>query len=583
MIIYQEIEMCFSPEEFIVKNQEEQRGLCKKVFTICEEDELLLEINLQNNGTKIREKHVDLQVGFVLREDNLPLEPLEYCYPAREFVLSRENCNYNCTYGYRFPLSFVSALYKNKGITLIFDDQEQSSVRVQKNSDIFQFVIKYRNVPVENGRRNIIIKFHNGDWRQGFDSYKSWYREKYQENEKIDQRLSGCYHIRRYFFNNQFCKKAIYNKEKGFCFSSQYRDDQVQVGGIDVALLFDYAYTPENNIRCGNAQPFSNLKRLEELNKQLESCKREGLFCVYAYFDPYLIQDGSDFDMVYRAQLPVLNEKGEMHHIWSKDQWHPCLSTKEWQRESAYYLEKVNDKLRVDGFYLDEMGNGEQFTCHNRAHNHPIPLDQNKAEHSYTRLLKEKFPDKLFMCEFFPADRNISLFPAVLSDSKTIVDICRFAFPYKKIFKIIDCDRPIGNNTWDINKIFFNGMGLWLDNDLHSTQWYSPAVKALIKKHYQILKQYCSIFESNEVEPLVNVNSEAILANRFTKGNKTIYTFINVTEKQAECYLTVGKEGNSVYDVYNDKSCEVIVENGMGYVKVKLEAYSVGCIYIVDK
>ena len=80
----------------------------------------------------------------------------------------------------------------------------------------------------------------------------------------------------------------------------------------------------------------------------------------------------------------------------------------------------------------------------------------------------------------------------------------------------------------------------------------------------------------------MKVNSEPF-CNRFTKGNKTIYTFINVTEKQAECYLTVGKEGNSVYDVYNDKSCEVIVENGMGYVKVKLEAYSVGCIYIVDK
>ncbi|GAA0176773.1 hypothetical protein SH2C18_01330 [Clostridium sediminicola] len=580
MKISNEIQLCFSPEEYKNKNIIEQEVVCQNTFTQCGENELMLDIEVQSSNGESDEKTIDLQVCFAVSENILPIQLLKYCYPAREFVLSEKNCNYNCNYGYRFPLSFVSALYNNMGVTLIFDDQQQSSVGVQKQNDKFQFIVQYNNMTLKNAQRKILIKFHSGDWHQGFNGYKSWYKNKYNQNERIDERLSGCFHIRRYFFNPQFCKNAIYNG-KDYCFSQQYHDDQTEVGGVDVALLFDYAYTPQNNIRCGNAQPFKNLKSLSELNRQLQACKSESKLAVYAYFDPYLIKEGSDFDKMYRHQLPILNENNQIYHIWSKDQWHPCISTNQWQSESASYLAKVDEKFTVDGFYLDEMGNGEQFICHNKAHSHSIPLNQNNAEYSYVSMLKNKFPEKLYMCEFFPADSNISLYPSVLSDSKTIVDICRFAFPYKKIFKIIDCDRPIGNNTWDINKIFFNGMGLWLDNDLHSSEWYSPAVKVLIKKHYQILKKYSWIFQSNEIEALVNIRSSSILANRFTRQKETIFTIINVTTESAECYFAIDEKYTDVYDIYNNNTCKIISRNGTRCIKLELGAQEVGCIYAV--
>lgn len=582
MVMKHEIELSFNIEEYVNQEIDKQGVTLQNTITQYGDGELLLELEVAADHNMAVQQTVDLQVCFTIDESSLPIKPLHYCYPAREFVLSAEDCDYHCNYGYRFPLSFVSALYKNKGLTLIFADQEQTGVGVKKGDGQFQFIVEYKQVPVQGGRRSIILHFHDGDWHEGFERYKSWYKNKYLQSDAIEKRLKDCYHIRRYFFHEELCKTAIYNGE-GFLFSDQYRNDGVEVGGIDVALLFDYAYTPENKIRCGNRHPFTNLKNLEELNAQLQDCKRENKLTVYAYFDPYLIQNGSDFDKTYRATLPVLNEEGDRHHVWGEAQWHPCLSREEWQDESVRYLTEVSEKLAVDGLYLDEIGNGELFVCHDKAHGHEVPLNQNKAEQNYVHLLQKEFPDKLLMCEFFPADSNISLFPAVLSDSRTIVDICRFAFPYKKIFKIINCDRPIGNNTWDISKIFFNGMGLWLDNDLHNTEWYAPEVKALIKKHYQILKAYSYIFESGDVEPLVPINSDAILANRFTWESETVFTFLNVTKNDAQCYFDLGEKYNVAYDAYNNKSCPIITHNGRHSVKIELTAQSAGCIYVVKE
>lgn len=601
-----EVGLCFGAEEYVGKRREVQGVVVESRFVRSGKDELLLEIELQGSNRAVvaglapgqgkgqgtlrtgeydkldpTEETVDLHVCFTTDERSLPIGPLQYCYPAREFVLSSEDCDFHCPYGYRFPLSFVSALYENNGLTLIFDDQQQSSVGVKKRNGRFQFDIKYRHIPLQGGRRTILLHFHSGDWHEGFKRYKSWYRRKYNEPDKLDERLRSAFHIRRYFFHKELCNAVIYDGES-YQFRNLYEDDQVEAGGVDAALLFDFAFTPQTNIRCGNSRPFTNLKNLHELNAQLQDVKRESNLAVFAYFDPYLIQDGSDFDKAYRDRLPILNEKGDRHHIWGTDQWHPCLTSEEWQEESRRYLAEVVENLAVDGLYLDEVGNGELFVCHDPAHGHEVPLDQNRAEYQYTNLLKKEFPDKLFLCEFFPADSNIHLFPAVLSDSRTIIDICRFAFPYKKIFKIINCDRPIGNNTWDINKIFFNGMGLWFDNDLHNEEWYAPEVKRLIKKHYRILKSYSAIFESDDVEPLVAIDSGAILVNRFSLGEKTIFTFLNVTEKNVESYLNLNDEHVSVYDIYNHKKCDIIIQNGRKSVRIQLAPHSAGCILALN-
>lgn len=571
--------MGFRPGEYTNSHIEDQGILCTNTFSTHGEKEILLDIGLTSQDMESLEETIDLQVSFTITPDMMAIEPIEYCYPAREFVLSRDNCNYNCNYGYRFPLSFLSASYEHMGLTLIFDDQEQNSVGVIKDNNSFQFIIQYNNIHIGQVQPRIRIIFHSQDWHQGFQSYKEWYQAKYNEVQKLDKRLIDCFHIRRYFFNTQFCRNGIYDG-KDYYLEDQYKDDQVQAGGVDVALLFDYAYTPEDNIRCGNAEPFTNLKKLESLNQQIRACKEDGPFMVYAYFDPYLVQNTSDFDQLYGNSLPILNQQGETHHIWDTHQWHPCLQTDQWKNESIRYLGKVSEELEVDGLYIDEIGNGEQFICYNPEHNHRVPLNQNKAENEYIGLLKEHFPQKLFMGEFFPADSNISLFQSLLSDSKTIIDICRFAFPYKKIFKIIHCDRPIGDNSWDINKIFFNGMGLWLDNDLHSEEWYSPNVKRLIKKHYHILKKYSPIFESNDIEPHININSDAILGNRFTKGDKTIFTFINITGNKAKCDFPLRGNDNMAYDVYNNKPCEISTQNNISHITIELEAYEVTCIYL---
>ena len=50
--------------------------------------------------------------------------------------------------------------------------------------------------------------------------------------------------------------------------------------------------------------------------------------------------------------------------------------------------------------------------------------------------------------------RRIGMFSAVLNDSASLLDIYRFAMPEIKCFRVINCDYPLGHNSFAVNYIF---------------------------------------------------------------------------------------------------------------------------------
>lgn len=248
-------------------------------------------------------------------------------------------------------------------------------------------------------------------------------------------------------------------------------------------------------------------------------------------------------------RIAVKDKKGERFRNWRKDQWHPDVEDREYQDAAGKYLKNMSERLPAGGIYLDELGHGSQY---------PVK-EQVRKEKEFTEKMKSLLPDKYWMCEFSPADCMNSQMDVVLSDTATLVNSYRFLFPEIKFVRIINCDRPVGKDVWGINKSFFNGEGLWLDNDPKSEEWYSAAVCQVIAEQYQVLKRYAEIFDSTDVQMLYPIMGEQLLCNCFRNGSEQIFTVINPKETAEKGELLIGKQ-KQVKQIYGNASC--VMEHG---------------------
>lgn len=458
---------------------------------------------------------------------------LVYVFPGREFVKSEEECEIICNYGTMIPASFFLFLEEDSHqcLTIIADSPTFQMVRLEKKGEEIVLQLRYDLEKAEEIR----LKIYNeeGIIDTGVNRYRSWYTQKYGRRKKNP--FAGKFHLRRYFFNKDLCPCTIMDDERITLKEQAERDKQV-FGGVDMGLLFDPGYNPENGIRCGNEQEnYIPDAMMKELIRQMKELK----MFFFLYFDPWLIDRGSDWDQSMGDRLPVRNEEGEIYHNWRKNQWHPDIGDEEYQQSAGRYLQRLSDTLQTEGIYLDELGHGSQY---------PVQ-DQVQKEKKFVQNMRRAVPWKRWMCEFPPADCMNSQMDVVLSDTATLVNSYRFLFPEIKFIRIINCDRPIGNNVWAVNKSFFNGEGLWLDHDPESTAWYSQAVKETIREQYQVQQSYAEIFDSMDVQMLYPICGEQLLCNRFQKGDKQIFTVTNPGENCAKGELMIGR-GKSVRQIY---------------------------------
>ena len=232
---------------------------------------------------------------------------------------------------------------------------------------------------------------------------------------------------------------------------------------------------------------------------------------------------------------------GTVFRNWAPDEWHPSPKSPKWIEQSAAYCSQAVQRMGVDGIYLDELGNGTQYKGYWGPDMKKI--DQRSAENDLTRACLEGLSNRLAMCEFPPVDRMAGRYQAVLNDSASVLDIYRFAFPMKKIFRVIRCDYPLGDDMYSVNKAFFNGEGLWLDNDLRNEQWYPAHILERIRSQYQVLREYAEYFDSEDALPLAEGTDGTILVNCFYGPRGRMICAINTSAQEAELKLPVrGRE-----------------------------------------
>ena len=132
----------------------------------------------------------------------------------------------------------------------------------------------------------------------------------------------------------------------------------------------------------------------------------------------------------------------------------------------------------------------------------------------------------------------------------------------------------------DLNKSFFNGEGLWIDNNLHDPVWYSSRVKEQMRLQYRLRHRYKDFFSSLEVMPLYPVRASSILCNAFFYGGQKLLTLLNPSESVDTVRISISRN-KTAFDTMAETFLTVLEDKEDGdYVMLDLEPWAIGCILI---
>ena len=480
--------------------------------------------------------------------NRIPRENIAYMLPGADFCLSRECGEYELDYGARFPLSFVGLFFERIGITLISENGTDKKFSLRKHGGCIEVSIAF-----PNGSRfapRMFICTHYPDFHASLSAYREHYRSLH--GAPVTGDFGSAFHIKRYALHSEHFSNNVYNNGR-YTLLSEYEKDVSAFGGIDVAQLFDWAYTKKDG-RVGSYRPWDELKNTDELRCQLRDISGRGTVTL-AYTDAYFVKKGTVLSEQFGEAETIKDSHGEPYYQLGEDHWVICPYTESWQSFLANAAEAAVTRLGFDGVYIDQIGYGTHYRCSDSSHAHSVPSHQNFGEHSLVSRIKSRLGLPIAV-EYFPADISLDMCGAALTDNDGYTVISRFVHPHIKQFKVINCDEPIGDNALAVKKAFFNGLGLWLDGDSASDDWYSPRVRSLIKKHYEIMKRFADAFDSDSVIPLIGTAVERVQANLFMGTDTAVFTLFNRGEDAVSADLIpIGELPFGEYrffDIYGD-------------------------------
>lgn len=204
-------------------------------------------------------------------------ENLEYVFPGREFVKSKEECEIICNYGTMIPVSFFIILEEKSQseLTIVADTPAFQKVCLKKKEGKVVIVLDYEL----NSAKEVILllRMKNGDFHTGISDYRNWYTQKY--GRRKGNPFAGKFHLRRYFLHKDLCPCNVLKGDR-VTLKEQADEDEKIWGGVDMGLLFDTGYEEKTGIRCGNEQvSYMTDTQTRELARQMKQME-QFFFCI---------------------------------------------------------------------------------------------------------------------------------------------------------------------------------------------------------------------------------------------------------------------------------------------------------------
>ncbi|KKK59926.1 hypothetical protein LCGC14_3029490, partial [marine sediment metagenome] len=221
---------------------------------------------------------------------------------------------------------------------------------------------------------------------------------------------------------------------------------------------------------------------------------------------------------------------------------------------------------------------------------HDAPGSQIAGEAQFLAELRAALPSRVvlyveetpndYTAQFLDGSFTYGIAQSRNSLNEARVNLTRFALPDVKLFEIIRCDVPLGDDFEAVRHVFFNGEGIWLEGPLSKPEWFPAKIRALIARCHRILRANREAFCSLDPVPLVPTLKPSIYANKFPGERETVWTLFNAANRPANGeLLRIAHVPTATYfDAWNERPLSPRIEGRWAYLSLLLGPREVGCV-----
>jgi hypothetical protein len=520
---------------------------------------------------------------------------LAYCFPKGGAVIGSDPIDIRRHYSGLFPLQFMDVYHPGSGGIYLMCRDRTNQAKIfhlrKHNVGLVDMSVEYPKRSLKPGESwtlpPSVLGAHQGDWHGALQAYRRWVGSWYKPAAPRKKWFREAFNFRQVFLHPNLGLKygAFDPKSKKFQLARMVKDDSAAFGGVDFVHIFDWSKTPARG-RVGEYQPWKYLGSADAFRGEIAKVKAMGI-PVGLYLEGYLVSKQARIAAKECLKWQMLAPNGKTHSRFGGEYRYMCPQARGWRDYLAGACKGVVASAGVDGVYLDQLGFGYQYPCNRADHGHSAPGNQLRGEAELiARVRKGVGPDKVIYVEETPTDVTTQLldgsFSYSLSGRDAVVNLTRFAIPDFKVFHIIRCDQPLGDDLGAVRRVFFNGEGIWLEGPLSIANWFPPKVRKLIARTHSLLRTHRDAFTSSDVTPLAPTRHKNLLANRFaTKGNeKVVWTLYNTSDKPLSGELLgIARTGRSRYhDAWTDKPLKPRSSGGEDLIPIDIPAQGCGCI-----
>lgn len=533
-----------------------------------------------------------------------------------------------------FPMQFMD-IYSpamQGGICLTTQEKELITRKyfLEKTNNGIDFYVEY---PVMYGNIDsgetftaspCLITCHEGDWKKGYNIYKSWvdsWYEPYKCQNKQWYRecfwlladITDFFETRDMLNDNMRKHSAWYNAETKEYQFRNILEEQKEIAGVypDILHLWKWNFSKRTKAdgttyvgnRWGNynKEDYDVMGGQEPLKNALHDIRDNMGVQISLYMHPTLLTNCyPQSEKFYKSSMvkSVNGGKIGLHN----DSFRMCHAEKSWRDFSVNMYPRVYQDLKIPLLYVDEFSLGIANRCYADNHGHRVPSNLLKTDRDYISQLREAMPEEVVLYgEYVAADVNARYIDCNISYyildsivdmietmkranngddrlSRVFMHTYRFAFP-----KIVQLILPMAmrNLSWHPQKfLFFNGEAIY------DSFWDNEESRGLdFTIHaYKLKKKYADCFTSDTPDTMIETESPAICMNRFpsNSGKRAVYTIYNraYSTYRGKILTIPHSEGAVYYDAWNDKPLDYKVVGNYAELYLEIGAQEIGCIVI---
>jgi hypothetical protein len=516
-----------------------------------------------NLGLELNNVNKPMQVVFPALRDFKSSGYKDYAvfFPGRTPYVNTAPASMQMAYSGAYPFQLIGINNtKHGGGLFTFTRDKDLKVKnyvLKKSDNKFSMDSIWDTLPSKEAGRMYFaasIGVNAGGWKAQINAYRNWLMPAIYSHER-DKRhwFMECFtfrqhHVRGFVGQDRKTWLLFDENKKSWKIDDVMAYDRKHFGHIDFLHMFDWGtteppggYIPDKRFaayrldgRVGDYKPYKELGGLDNFRNEIKKIQSEGTK-VGLYFEGCLLSRRSRAGKNADAWASIAsNGKPASFYAWQNCRY-VCRSHPGWQNYLASTVIRVNEECDANGYYLDEFGfSNQEQRCHGHKTIHAQPEENASGEARICAMIRRGIqPSRVIYMEEHPADITASDADGSFSHAiawhkeggEPALALYRFVVPVFKIFHILGTDTVTSGMHDKYKQVFFNGDGFYLNGPVGA--YISNKTAAFVKETAPIMRKYKSCFTGKYVEPFYPSLASQIYVNRFSDGNRTIFTVFN--------------------------------------------------------